>query len=89
MGILEMKLSQDKLGLVMMNKFEGRLDIDNFHLHGAGRILILWDPSKVQLELVDMSPQVIHCKASCKVTSTTFHISFVYAYHSMVGRRPL
>ena len=89
MGIIETKLSQSKLGSVMMNKFKGKLEIDNFHLHDTGRILILWDPNKVQLELVDMSPQVIHCKASCKVTSITFHISFVYMYLFVVSRRPL
>ena len=43
----------------------------------------------MHLELINMGPQVIHYKASCKETSITFHISFLYAYHSVVGRRSL
>ena len=89
MGLLESKLSLDKLASVMKYKFKGKLVIDNFHLHQADRIFILWDLAKVQVELVDMTPQVIHCKASCKVTSITFYMSFVYAFHLVVGRRLL
>lgn len=89
MGVLESKLSHQKLASVMKNKFKGKREVDNFYLHDAGRIIVLWDPSMVHLEPIDMGPQVIHCKAKCKVTSITFHISFVYAFHSVVGRRPL
>jgi len=89
LGILESKLSSSKLASIMKNKFNGLLVCDNFHLHVAGRIAIIWNPTKVHLELIDMSPQVIHCKATCKVSSISFHISFVYAYNSVVGRRPL
>lgn len=51
--------------------------------------MILWNPTKVCLELIDSSPQAIHCSVSCKVTSVSFKISFVYALHSVVSKRPL
>ena len=89
LGILESKLSSGKLALVLKNKFKGRLCFDNFHLHSGGRILILWDSNKVHVDLIDISAQVIHCKATCKISFISFHISFVYAYNSVVGRRPL
>ena len=89
LGILESKLSSPKLASIMKNKFSGFWEVDNFHLHAGGRILIIWNPAKVSLELIDMSPQVVHCKATCKVSSISFCISFVYTYNSVVGRRPL
>lgn len=77
MGVLESKLSQQKLASVMKTKFKGRMEFDNFYLHDAGRIFVLWDLIKVHLELIDMGPQVVHCRARFKVTSISFHISFV------------
>ncbi|YP_008992389.1 hypothetical protein Salmi_Mp122 (mitochondrion) [Salvia miltiorrhiza] len=36
-----------------------------------------------------MKPQVIHSFITCKVSSLSFHVSFVYGFHSIVSRRPL
>lgn len=88
-GVLETKLNQEKIQRIMRKKFQGWLELNNFHTHRAGRILVLWDPSKVTLEPVEISPQVIHCTATCKVSSITFHVRFVYAFHSIVSRIPL
>lgn len=76
MGILETKLDQPKLLRVMRNKFTIS-QVNKFSTHQAGRILILWDSSKV-----------IHWLATCNVTSYTFHVSFVYAFRTIVSRRP-
>lgn len=61
----------------------------NFQAHPAGRIVVLWDPSKVCIEQMEVSPQAIHCAVTCKVTTVFFTVSFVYALHSIVSRRPL
>lgn len=73
----------------MRNKFTGLLQVNNFATQQAGRILIIWDLLKVELDVLEITAQVIHCLATCKVTSYTFHISFMYALHTTVTRRPL
>ncbi|XP_022868499.1 uncharacterized protein LOC111388067 [Olea europaea var. sylvestris] len=89
MGILEAKLGDQKLNRVMQNKFDGFMQVNDFCTHRAGRILILWSPSKVKLEVLETTPQIIHFIATCKVTSYTFLVSFVYGFHTIVSRRPL
>lgn len=88
-GVLETKLNQEKIQRIMRNQFQGWLELNNFHTHRAGRILVLWDPSKVTLEPVEITPQVIHCTAKCKVSSLIFSISFAYGLYSIVCRRQL
>lgn len=44
---------------------------------------------KVHLEVKDIQPQVIHSFITCKVSSLSFHVSFVYGFRSIVSRRPL
>lgn len=89
MGILEIKLRDQKLKRILRNKFDGFMQVNNFCMHRAERILILWNPSKVSLDVMKIHPQIIHCKATCNVTSFTFLVSFVYGFHTMVNRRPL
>lgn len=89
MGVLETKLEVSRIKRVMRNKFYGFRQINNFNMHDAGRILILWNPLKIGLEVVECTQQAIHCLATCKVTSFTFNVSFVYAFHTVVTRRPL
>ncbi|XP_022873326.1 uncharacterized protein LOC111392262 [Olea europaea var. sylvestris] len=38
---------------------------------------------------MEVHSQIIHCKATYKVTSFTFLVSFVYGFHTMVNQRPL
>ena len=51
--------------------------------------MIIWKADKVDLQIRESSDQVIHCLATCKVTNVKFASSFVYAYNTIVGRRPL
>ena len=88
-GLLETKINDSKLQKIMHLKFQGWSQINNFHTHGANRILVLWNPSKVSIELEEMSSQSIHYKAQCKVTSIHFLVSFIYGFNSIMGRRPL
>ncbi|XP_022852083.1 uncharacterized protein LOC111373750 [Olea europaea var. sylvestris] len=88
-GVLKTKLNQQKLARILRNKFCGWSHTENFPSHPAGRILILWDQTKVNLCVLEAAPQVIHCEVTCKVTSFAFRLSFVYGFHSIVTRRPL
>ncbi|XP_022891840.1 uncharacterized protein LOC111406687 [Olea europaea var. sylvestris] len=89
MRILETKLGDRKLMRILRNKFNGFVRVNNFGTHRSERILILWNPSKVFLDVMEVHPEIIHCKATCKVTSYSFLVSFVYGFHTVVNRRPL
>lgn len=65
------------------------MQINNFHTHAAGKILIFWNPLTVDIQAMDFSPQVVHCEVRCKVSSSVFHISFVYVFNFVISRRLL
>ena len=89
MGVLETKLSKHRLESIARKKFRGWTIADNFQHHPNGRIMIIWKESMVKLEIIETTDQVIHCLITCKSSSVSFFISFVYAFNSIVGRRPL
>ncbi|XP_057958675.1 uncharacterized protein LOC131151447 [Malania oleifera] len=82
-------MSLDKLKSMMQKKFSNWQQLNNFDLHDAGRIVILWDPLKVLVQTHHASPQAVHCTVKCLVSSNTFLCSFIYGYNSLVSRRPL
>ena len=43
----------------------------------------------MDLQILECSEQVIHCMVVCKVTNVKISISFVYAFNTIMGRRPL
>lgn len=88
-GLTKTKLNDVRLRDFLRFRLRGWNQSNNFATHGAGRILMLWNPSKVSLDPISVFPQVINFKATCKVKSTSFHMSFVYGLHSIVDRRPL
>ncbi|XP_011100436.1 uncharacterized protein LOC105178624 [Sesamum indicum] len=53
------------------------------------RILVIWDPAVIDLHPVDISPQVIHCRATNKSSQLSFYISFTYGLYSVVNRRSM
>ncbi|XP_057969501.1 uncharacterized protein LOC131158650 [Malania oleifera] len=89
LGILETKLALSKLEELMVKKFSNWNQINNFEDHTPGRIIVLWNPQRVKLELISKNPQAIHCSLSCIVSSKSFYVSFVYGLHTIVARRPL
>ncbi|XP_057481140.1 uncharacterized protein LOC130768162 [Actinidia eriantha] len=89
MGILETKLDQHSLKGFISRKFKRWRVADNFQHNPNGRILIIWQEDKVELDVIESTAQAIHCVATCKSTSIKFAVSFIYAFNSIVGRRPL
>jgi len=89
LAVLETKLSESGLEVFMCRRFKGWKQVNNFASHGGGRILILYDPLKIQLDTLEILPQIIHCRVVCKVSSVSFLGSFVYGFHSIVARRSL
>ena len=89
MGLLETKLSHQSLSEMAKKKLRGWRVENNFNQHPNGRILIIWKEDVMHLEIEEETNQAIHCLATCKSSDTSFSISFVYAYNTIVGRRPL
>ncbi|KAK6128249.1 hypothetical protein DH2020_038008 [Rehmannia glutinosa] len=87
--LLETKLVEATLPKIMRTWFAGWKHTCNFHMHPAGRILVLWNPATVILEELDISPQVIHCSITCKVSSVSLIASFIYGYHTVGSWKPL
>ncbi|KAK4348291.1 hypothetical protein RND71_034630 [Anisodus tanguticus] len=87
--VLESKLSPQSLNNFWASKFRNWVVLDNFCTHSAGRIFVIFNPAKIKLHLLDVSPQTIHCNAACSTTSKSFRITFAYGYHSIVARRAL
>ncbi|KAK6162607.1 hypothetical protein DH2020_002448 [Rehmannia glutinosa] len=88
-GVLETKLVETTLPKIMRTWFVGWKYTCNFHTHPNGRILVLWNPATVILEELDISPQLIHCAITCKVSSVSLLASFIYGYHTVGSRKPL
>ncbi|XP_057953041.1 uncharacterized protein LOC131147481 [Malania oleifera] len=88
LGLLETKLSMTTLDNLMKRKFQNWNQINNFSLH-KGRILVLWNPQRIQLQAIEYSAQVIHCSVKCLTTLNDFRVSFVYGFHTIVNRREL
>jgi len=89
LAILESKINKQKLDWIMKVKFPGWMQVNNFEQHDAGRIIVMWNPSKVGLINIGCSAQVIHCRISCLVSHRIVNMSFIYGLHSIVNRRPL
>ena len=89
MGVLETKLSQHYLDEIARKKFRVWKTENNFQLNPNGRILVFWKEDRVLLEVIEKTDQIIHCLVTCKISAKKFHLSFVYAFNSRMGRRPL
>ncbi|GFZ02339.1 hypothetical protein Acr_15g0009470 [Actinidia rufa] len=89
MGIMETKLNHHALEGIARTKFVGWRVANNFSHHPNGRILILWKEELVQLNIIETTDQVIHYLETCKISNVSFYISYVYAFNTAVGRRPL
>ncbi|GAA0185600.1 hypothetical protein LIER_32888 [Lithospermum erythrorhizon] len=52
-------------------------------------MLILWDGSRVNCDVLDVDSQHIHLRVICKVTQVSFIVIVVYPVYCIVERRKL
>ncbi|GAA0166754.1 hypothetical protein LIER_21839 [Lithospermum erythrorhizon] len=52
-------------------------------------MLILWDGSRVNCDVLEVDSQHIHLRVICKVTQVSFIVTFVYPVYCIVERRKL
>jgi hypothetical protein len=54
---------------------------------GTARVVVLWNPSTVHVELIDSSPQAIHISIHSLSTHHTFAATFVYGFNTIIASR--
>jgi hypothetical protein len=56
---------------------------------GSARVVMLWNPCIVHVEMIDSSPQAIHVYIHSLSTHHTFAATFVYGLNTIIARRSL
>ncbi|KAL1554772.1 hypothetical protein AAHA92_15296 [Salvia divinorum] len=88
-GLLETKLKAKNYSYLMKNRFKEWKNIDNFNKSDKSRMLLLWNPSRVALELINVDVQTIHTKIRCLISNNCFYFTLIYGNHTIPDRRPL
>ncbi|XP_074560786.1 uncharacterized protein LOC141816966 [Curcuma longa] len=89
MALMETKLNEDSLYPILQRRFAGMGYAHNFDCSNHGRILLLWDLQKVDMDIIMTTKQYIHCHVRCRISNRGFLVTYVYGLHSIVTRRPL
>lgn len=88
-GLLETKLNTSRINEVLNRRLRGWKVVTNFSVTPRGKMAIIWDSSKVDCTVIDISEQCIHCGFTCKETQNKIWGSFVYGFYLVVDRRRL
>ncbi|GAB2276806.1 hypothetical protein Dimus_039206 [Dionaea muscipula] len=86
-AILETKIPIDKLDGLMQRRFPSWSFTSNFSCHLASRILILWKPDKVDISVLRVTAQLVHCKVVSRAMNKEFFATFAYGLYSVADRR--
>ena len=88
-GILESKCARVDVNKLVDRMAPGWKFVSNFHLDHRGRIMVIWDVSRVNMAVLDMSPQHVACMVTCLITKRRVAVCFTYGLHSVGARRPV
>jgi hypothetical protein len=61
--------------------------ISNIEAIGTARVVVLWNPSTVHVELIDSSPQAIHISIRSLSPHHTFASTFIYGFNTIIARK--
>ncbi|XP_074299624.1 uncharacterized protein LOC141630764 [Silene latifolia] len=61
----------------------------NASLHNGGRMWLLWDPTKVIVDVLSMTDQTIHARVYDKIRSKGFWYTLVYGFNKAAERENL
>lgn len=89
MGILETKVKAPNAQAISKKINKKWQWLYNYEHHYNGRIWIGWNPNVWDITLHSSSYQFITCFASMHGTSTTFLVTFAYAFNDAIDRPPL
>lgn len=87
MGIVEAKVRPEYLGSTCSHCFPGHWSfVHNTGTTSVARIIVGWDPSVFQLDVIFSSPQIICMKATFGDLSSIF-LSMIYGLNQALGRK--
>lgn len=86
---LETKLEDCSRDRILRTRFPNWEFTSNFDVIKKGRILVMWQHARVELRILDISPQAIHCYITCKFSQLSYFATFVYGLYTVPARRCL
>jgi hypothetical protein len=88
-GLLKTKLVSSKLQFMHRFRLKRWNLVSNVDAAGTTRVVVLWNPSTVHVDLIDSSPQAIDVSICSLSTHHTFAATFVYDFNTINARRSL
>ncbi|XP_074289036.1 uncharacterized protein LOC141614179 [Silene latifolia] len=61
----------------------------NSRFHKGGRIWVLWQPAKFQIQFLEYDAQFIHMKVESLLSKESFYLTYIYAFNGIHERTPL
>ncbi|KAJ6352919.1 hypothetical protein OIU76_002021 [Salix suchowensis] len=84
-GLLENKMSSSNVESMQKLRWKHWKLLTNVAMSSSPKIVIFWNPSTVMVDLVDCSSQGIYVVLRCLVSHISFHVTFVYGLHMLLG----
>lgn len=79
LSILESHILKDNFYSIMRKVFPNHYWYGNYDFCNDGRILVVWDASRYDVQIKFASSHLMHCVVRVKELHCSFQISFVYA----------
>ena len=86
---LETKLVSSKLSSMHQFRLKNWKLLSNAAAASSARIVVFWNPTSVNIDLLDFSAQGLHVLISSLVHQSKFYASFVYGFNTIIARRTL
>lgn len=77
-GLVETKVKEVNKDSVLINLARDWKAICNYQFDPRGGIWVCWNPKELDVSIIDMSDQVLHCKVSVMSSSWSCFVSVVY-----------
>ena len=88
-GLLKTKLTSSKLQFMHKFRLKNWRSFSNVEAVGIATIIVLWNPSTVKVDLIDLSTQAFHVSINSLESQYTFATTFVYSFNMIIARRQL
>ncbi|XP_021844809.2 uncharacterized protein [Spinacia oleracea] len=88
-SLLETKIKAPKLGDLYLNLCPGWNFTTNLSCCSSSRIVIGWDPSSFNLNILAMTNQSVHCELTSLSTCLKFCVTFIYGMNDKADRAKL
>lgn len=88
-GLLETKVKPCSMGSLYLKMFNGWCFTSNASIIKGGRIIVAWNPLSFSVNILVMTPQLIHCVVQPKSGIEPFFCTFVYSFNESKEREKL